>query len=62
MRNTAKLLIICGLLLASACADKKPAPQPIQPQPPAPSPGSGYTQPYYPADNDDTYVPMNYYY
>lgn len=59
--------VVIGLILIGgvvACADSKKPPQ-NQPQPqfpPTPQPPSGYTQPYAPADNDDTYVPMNYYY
>lgn len=53
MRIVIQALIICictGSLLA--CADKKP--QPRQPQVPTP--------PTQPVDNDESYVPMNYYY
>lgn len=64
MRILARLMIVSMLFAVTACPSPKPPAPPAQPQPfpPSSSGSSGYTQPYYPTDNDDTYVPMNYYY
>ena len=53
MRIRAFVICMATLLALSACARKEPKVI-IPDQPPAP--------PAQPADNDDTYVPMNYYY